>query len=74
MEKTINMWEGGQRSEGLPLQGDRESLSSGDEKGTDFSLATPNPVKDTPKPYNYHLCADWPYVHSYVCLDPFGWS
>lgn len=41
MEKTTEMWVGGQRSEDLPLQRDRERLDNSSKGVMDVNLAIP---------------------------------
>lgn len=71
MEKATQVWVGGQRSEGLPLQGPGKGCSRA--RGG-HSLQSCHPtLKHTPKPCSYLLCAHLPYVHGSVCLVPLRW-
>jgi len=42
MEKTTDVWVGGQRSEGFPLQRDRERLDNSSNGVMDVTLAIPS--------------------------------
>ena len=60
-EKTAEVWVAVQMSEGLPLQGARERL-------VNSGKSCHPTLKHIPKPHSDHVCADWPYVHGYMCL------
>lgn len=71
MEKMTIVWMGGQRSKGLPLEGDKERLAQGERRGVDIRLVTLI-LKHTPKPCSYYLCAAWPYVPGIYVPSHFG--